>query len=132
LDEAAPEAVSAAVVADVRGLAHGISSALSRCLDYVSVGTAHLCSRFARMFAMRAVSVALLFLLSCAAPSGAPAYDWGMVASAEAHASEVGAAVLRDGGNAVDAAIAVQFALAVTFPNAGNLGGGGFMLVHTA
>jgi gamma-glutamyltranspeptidase/glutathione hydrolase len=55
-----------------------------------------------------------------------------MVASPEGHASEVGAAVLRDGGNAVDAAIAVQFALAVTFPNAGNLGGGGFMLVHTA
>src|SRR5207244_93165 len=77
-----------------------VSSALSRCLDYVSAGTAQLLSRFGRMFAMRAVAVALLVLASCAAPSAAPAYDWGMAASPEAHASEVGAAVLRDGGNA--------------------------------
>jgi gamma-glutamyltranspeptidase/glutathione hydrolase len=84
------------------------------------------------MFAMRAVSAALLILIGCAAPAAPPALDWGMVASPEAHASEAGAAVLREGGNAVDAAIAVQFALAVTFPNAGNLGGGGFMLVHGA
>jgi gamma-glutamyltranspeptidase/glutathione hydrolase len=84
------------------------------------------------MFGMRAVSIALLLAVSCAAPGAAPELDWGMVASPEAHASEVGAAVLRDGGNAVDAAIAVQFALAVTFPNAGNLGGGGFMLIHSA
>jgi gamma-glutamyltranspeptidase/glutathione hydrolase len=84
------------------------------------------------MFAMRAVWVPLLLLVSCAAPGAPPELDWGMVASPEAHASEIGAAVLRDGGNAVDAAIAVHFALAVTFPNAGNLGGGGFMLVHTS
>src|SRR5436190_23731607 len=81
---------------------------------------------------MRICSIALLFLVSCAAPSAVPVLDGGVVASPEPHASEVGAAVLRDGGNAVDAAIAIQFALAVTFPNAGNLGGGGFMLVHTA
>jgi gamma-glutamyltranspeptidase/glutathione hydrolase len=84
------------------------------------------------MFGMRAVLLVLLFAASCTAPGAAPELDWGMVAGPEAHASEVGAAVLRDGGNAVDAAIAVHFALAVTFPNAGNLGGGGFMLVHTS
>ena len=55
-----------------------------------------------------------------------------MVASQEAVATQVGVDVLRQGGNAVDAAVAVGFALAVTLPRAGNLGGGGFMMVHSA
>ena len=54
----------------------------------------------------------------------------GAVTSAEAHASQVGLDVLRRGGNAVDAAVAVGFALGVTHPSAGNPGGGGFMLVY--
>jgi gamma-glutamyltranspeptidase/glutathione hydrolase len=52
------------------------------------------------------------------------------VSSAEAHATDVGLAVLRRGGNAVDAAVAVGFALGVTHPSAGNIGGGGFMVVR--
>ena len=56
----------------------------------------------------------------------------GMVVSQNQMASEVGAQVLRDGGNAVDAAVATAFVLAVTLPRAGNIGGDGFMLVHLA
>jgi gamma-glutamyltranspeptidase / glutathione hydrolase len=54
----------------------------------------------------------------------------GLVTSVEANASQIGADVLRKGGNAVDAAVAVAYALAVTHPSAGNIGGGGFMLIR--
>jgi gamma-glutamyltranspeptidase / glutathione hydrolase len=56
----------------------------------------------------------------------------GMVASQERRATEIGLDVLARGGNAVDAAVAVGMALAVTLPKAGNIGGGGFMVVHLA
>src|SRR5271168_3838292 len=68
-------------------------------------------------------------------PAGArdPVYARnGMVVAQEPLAADVGVAVLKSGGNAVDAAVAVGFALAVTYPFAGNIGGGGFMLVHFA
>ncbi len=55
-----------------------------------------------------------------------------MVVAEEPIATEIGVAVLKSGGNAVDAAIAIGFALAVTFPYAGNIGGGGFMLIRLA
>ena len=64
------------------------------------------------------------------APSGVYA-DTAMVVSAHRLASEVGRDVLRDGGNAFDAAVAVNFALAVVYQQAGNIGGGGFMVYRT-
>jgi gamma-glutamyltranspeptidase / glutathione hydrolase len=56
----------------------------------------------------------------------------GMVVAQEGVAARIGADILQNGGNAVDAAVAVGFALAVTYPRAGNLGGGGFMVIHRA
>lgn len=56
----------------------------------------------------------------------------GMIVSQNAIASEVGAQIMRDGGNAIDAAVAIGFALAVTLPRAGNIGGDGFMTVYDA
>ena len=56
----------------------------------------------------------------------------GMVVAQEKTAAEIGADILRRGGNAVDAAVATGFAMAVTYPRAGNIGGGGFMVIHSA
>ena len=56
----------------------------------------------------------------------------GMVVAQEARAARIGVEILRQGGNAVDAAVATGFALAVTYPRAGNIGGGGYMLIHLA
>src|SRR5437762_6394843 len=93
---------------------------------------------------MRGAAWAWLFLIVVAGADATPAQAQaagpaapvmarhGIVASQEARATHIGVAVLEKGGNAVDAAVAVGFALAVTHPQAGNIGGGGFMVIHLA
>jgi len=77
--------------------------------------------------------ILLLLLLPVAAQAQtgwSKGYDSGIVVSATEQASQVGVDILKAGGNAIDASIAVHFALAVTFPAAGNIGGGGFMVLR--
>src|SRR5579859_7170473 len=86
---------------------------------------------------MRKIGASLIgFALAAGAANAAsrPAVEGehAMIVSEEHYATEAGLDVLRQGGNAVDAAVAVGYALAVTHPCCGNIGGGGFMLIHMA
>jgi gamma-glutamyltranspeptidase/glutathione hydrolase len=85
---------------------------------------------------MRLCTAALAFVIiaspALAADPAPVAGSKGMVVTAQHLASDVGAEVLKEGGNAVDAAVAVGYALAVVYPQAGNIGGGGFMTIRLA
>ena len=86
-----------------------------------------------RINLMRRTLIPMLLAVALSAQGAQPVRArHGMVVAREFHAADAGLEVLKAGGNAVDAAVAVGFALAVTHPSAGNIGGGGFMLVRMA
>jgi gamma-glutamyltranspeptidase/glutathione hydrolase len=79
-----------------------------------------------------ALIISLLLQVACTKTPEPVSARNGMVVSTSSYASKVGVEILKKGGNAIDAAVAVGFALAVTYPSAGNIGGGGFMVIHLA
>ena len=86
-----------------------------------------------RIFRYLLICGLLVVVSPARAASHAPvAAKNGMVVTAQQYATHVGVDILKNGGNAMDAAIAVGYALAVVYPAAGNLGGGGFMTVQFA
>ncbi|WP_413532846.1 gamma-glutamyltransferase [Empedobacter brevis] len=81
---------------------------------------------------MKKISFVILSFFAIINLSAQESYKNGVVVTAHPEASKVGVEILQKGGNAIDASIAVQFALAVVYPNAGNIGGGGFLVYRDA
>src|SRR5712671_1312719 len=113
---------------------HDVSSATP-----VTAAAARLPSQAANHTANHAVGhvvvhalLAFAFCIGLATNTLAQASRNGMVVAQETRAARVGVEILEKGGNAVDAAVATSFALAVTYPRAGNIGGGGYMVIHLA
>ncbi len=79
---------------------------------------------------MKKISFIIVSFFAIIQLNAQESYKNGAVVTAHPEASKVGVEILKKGGNAIDAAIAVQFALAVVYPNAGNIGGGGFLAMQ--
>lgn len=83
-----------------------------------------------KTFVALSIIISLILQFACTKTPQPVTAKNGMVVSTSSYASKVGVDILKKGGNAIDAAVAVGFALAVTYPSAGNIGGGGFMVIH--
>src|SRR5687767_13951205 len=118
------------------GLQSAASSFARRCSSVHSpaIAPSNAAKYETRMTGLKALLTAQFWIAiaPAALAQGAVEAQHGMVVAQEAQAARIGVDVLKRGGNAVDAAVATAFAMAVTYPRAGNIGGGGYMVIRLA